>query len=104
MGEYRFLPVEGFTGELRRVTGAHPHQVVEGQDQRIAHGCRQVLWFSVLVSKASNLPAIQTALKKAGARESQVVEMSQGNKQSRFVAWTFHDKDQQQVWREKNWK
>ena len=59
---------------------------------------------SVLVSKASNLPAIQTALKKAGVRESQVVDMSQGNKQSRFVAWTFHDKEQQQLWREKNWK
>ena len=65
---------------------------------------RQVLWFSVLVSKASNLPAIQTALKKAGVRESQVVDMSQGNKQSRFVAWTFHDKEQQLLWREKNWK
>jgi len=33
-----------------------------------------------------------------------VVDMSQGNKQSRFVAWTFHDKEQQQLWREKNWK
>ncbi|MNC75565.1 Ribosomal RNA large subunit methyltransferase F [compost metagenome] len=62
---------------------------------------QQVLWFSTLVSKASNLPAIQTALKKAGALQSQVVEMSQGQKQSRFVAWTFHTQEQQQAWRER---
>ncbi|MNJ02612.1 Ribosomal RNA large subunit methyltransferase F [compost metagenome] len=55
------------------------------------------------MSKASNLPAIQTALKKAGAQESQVVEMSQGQKQSRFVAWTFQSKVQQQAWRQARW-
>jgi 23S rRNA (adenine1618-N6)-methyltransferase len=64
---------------------------------------QQVLWFSTLVSKASNLPAIHTALKKAGVLESQVVEMSQGQKQSRFVAWTFQSKAQQQAWRLARW-
>lgn len=64
---------------------------------------QQVLWFSTLVSKASNLPLIQSALKKAGALESQVVEMGQGQKQSRFVAWTFQDKAQQEAWRAR-WK
>ncbi|NWA03239.1 23S rRNA (adenine(1618)-N(6))-methyltransferase RlmF [Pseudomonas gingeri] len=63
----------------------------------------QVLWFSTLVSKASNLPAIEAALKKAGALESRVVEMSQGQKQSRFVAWTFHSKAQQQAWAQQHW-
>ncbi|MDC3742384.1 23S rRNA (adenine(1618)-N(6))-methyltransferase RlmF [Pseudomonas syringae pv. syringae] len=54
----------------------------------------QVAWFSTLVSKASNLPPIQSALKKAGVLEVKVVEMGQGQKQSRFVAWTFLDKAQ----------
>jgi 23S rRNA (adenine1618-N6)-methyltransferase len=63
----------------------------------------KVLWFSTLVSKASNLPAIETALKKAGVLESQVVEMSQGQKQSRFVAWTFQTKSEQQIWRRERW-
>jgi len=63
----------------------------------------QVLWFSTLVSKASNLPMIESALKKAGVVESRVVEMSQGQKQSRFVAWTFHDKTKQQAWRTARW-
>ncbi|SEK20279.1 23S rRNA m(6)A-1618 methyltransferase [Pseudomonas agarici] len=63
----------------------------------------QVLWFSTLVSKASNLPAIDVALKKVGAVESKVVEMSQGQKQSRFIAWTFHNKAQQQAWARQHW-
>jgi len=53
------------------------------------------------VSKASNLPAIETALRKAGVLQSQVVEMSQGQKQSRFVAWTFQTPSEQQVWRQR---
>ncbi|RMQ96320.1 Ribosomal RNA large subunit methyltransferase F [Pseudomonas savastanoi pv. glycinea] len=64
---------------------------------------KQVLWFSTLVSKASNLPMIQSTLKKVGVFESQVVEMGQGQKQSRFVAWTFHDKARQEVWRQERW-
>ena len=68
-----------------------------------AHFAHKVLWFSTLVSKASNLPAIETALKKAGVLESQVVEMSQGQKQSRFVAWTFQTKSEQQIWRRERW-
>jgi 23S rRNA (adenine1618-N6)-methyltransferase len=64
---------------------------------------RQVLWFSTLVSKASNLPMIQSTLKKVGVFESRVVEMGQGQKQSRFVAWTFHDKEKQETWRRERW-
>ncbi|MGJ7513334.1 23S rRNA (adenine(1618)-N(6))-methyltransferase RlmF [Pseudomonas baetica] len=79
-------------GEIRFVTQLISESAQVGQ---------QVLWFSTLVSKASNLPAIQSALKKAGALESQVVEMSQGQKQSRFVAWTFQTEAQQLTWRER---
>ncbi len=63
----------------------------------------QVLWFSTLVSKASNLPLIQSTLKKVGVFESRIVEMGQGQKQSRFVAWTFHDKALQEAWRQARW-
>ncbi|MBC9251930.1 23S rRNA (adenine(1618)-N(6))-methyltransferase [Pseudomonas alcaligenes] len=58
----------------------------------------QVLWFSSLVSKASNLPTLQAALAKAGALEVRCVEMAQGNKQSRFVAWTFHEVAARRAW------
>ena len=50
---------------------------------------QQVRWFSSLVSKAGNLDDFRRALKKAGAITIRTVDMAQGQKQSRFVAWTF---------------
>ncbi len=58
----------------------------------------QVLWFSSLVSKAGNVPDIYKQLKKVGALDVVTVPMAQGNKQSRFVAWSFLDADQRSVW------
>jgi len=58
----------------------------------------QVLWFSSLVSKAGNVPDIIKQLKKAGAVEVRTVPMAQGNKQSRFVAWSFLDGAQRSAW------
>jgi 23S rRNA (adenine1618-N6)-methyltransferase len=49
----------------------------------------QCRWFTTLVSKASNLPKIERALKSIGAKKVKIVEMSQGQKQSRFVAWSY---------------
>ncbi|WP_047514776.1 23S rRNA (adenine(1618)-N(6))-methyltransferase RlmF [Methylophilus sp. Q8] len=50
---------------------------------------KQCLWFTTLVSKASNLPLVYRELKKVQAVTVKTVEMAQGQKQSRFVAWTF---------------
>lgn len=66
----------------------------------VAH---QVLWFSTLVSKASNLHGVLSALRKANAFEVKTVEMSQGQKKSRFVAWTFLNKAEQEAWRNERW-
>lgn len=49
----------------------------------------QVGWFTSLVSKAATLPSVEKALAKAGVRERRTVEMSQGQKKSRLVAWSF---------------
>ncbi|MFM9757743.1 23S rRNA (adenine(1618)-N(6))-methyltransferase RlmF [Aeromonas dhakensis] len=51
----------------------------------------QCLWFSSLVSKKENLPAAKKALTRVGARQVRVIEMAQGNKVSRVLAWTFFD-------------
>ena len=63
----------------------------------------QVLWFSTLVSKVGNLADIYKQLNKLGACEVKTVEMAQGNKQSRFIAWTFKDPAQRQQWRSARW-
>jgi 23S rRNA (adenine1618-N6)-methyltransferase len=58
----------------------------------------QVRWFSSLVSKSASLPAVQKALRRAGALEVRVVPMAQGQKQSRFVAWTFLAAGARKAW------
>jgi 23S rRNA (adenine1618-N6)-methyltransferase len=49
----------------------------------------QCRWYTTLVSKASNLPKIERSLKAIEAKKIKIVEMSQGQKQSRFVAWSY---------------
>lgn len=49
----------------------------------------QCLWFTTLISKATTLPSVYRALKKVNALEVKTIEMAQGQKQSRLVAWTF---------------
>lgn len=63
----------------------------------------QCFWFTTLVSKKDNLPEIYKALKQAGAADVRTIDMAQGQKITRVVAWTFLDKQQQQAWREQRW-
>jgi 23S rRNA (adenine1618-N6)-methyltransferase len=49
----------------------------------------QVRWFSSLVSSAESLPVLQSTLRRAGAKRVRTVPMAQGQKRSRFVAWSF---------------
>jgi 23S rRNA (adenine1618-N6)-methyltransferase len=50
---------------------------------------KQVLWFTCLVSKKDHLSTIKLSLKKANATKVSVVKMAQGQKTSRFIAWSF---------------
>tara|TARA_R110002050_G_scaffold221792_2_gene357666 strand:+ start:34656 stop:35639 length:984 start_codon:yes stop_codon:yes gene_type:complete len=63
----------------------------------------QVYWFTSLVSKHSHLRAIHKLLREAKAVKVQTIEMGQGNKSSRIIAWTFLDKRAQQEWRGERW-
>ena len=64
---------------------------------------QQVLWFSSLVSKQENVPALQQQLNKLGAQH-QLLEMQQGNKQSRLLAWSFMNPTQRQLWADYRWR
>ena len=57
----------------------------------------QCLWFSSLVSKKDNLVPLERILKKARVADFEVVEMAQGQKTSRFVAWTYVRKDRRSL-------
>ena len=60
-------------------------------------------WFTTLVSKSASLPGIYVALKQAGIQQHKTIAMSQGQKQSRLVAWTFLNPAQQAAWRKLRW-
>jgi len=50
-----------------------------------------ILWFTTLVSKKDNLSKIYQELDKVNPLEVKTVDMIQGNKISRFVAWRFKE-------------
>ena len=62
------------------------------------------LWFTTLISKSASLPAVYRALKQAGVQDQRTIEMAQGQKKSRIVAWTFLDESQRRDWRVTRWK
>lgn len=64
----------------------------------------QVFWFTSLVSKSENLKPLQHQLEKSGALSQKIIEMAQGNKKSRFIAWTFLNEKQRKTWSEHRWK
>ena len=59
------------------------------------------LWFSSLISKESNLPGVHAALKDAKVYDVKTIDMAQGHKKSRVVAWTFLGKREQEAWHQK---
>lgn len=50
---------------------------------------KSVFWFSTLVSKKDHLNAIYRALKAVRVKEVKTLQMENGNKLARAVAWTF---------------
>lgn len=58
----------------------------------------QVLWFSTLVSKKENVRWICKNLEKVAVNKIQILEMSQGQKKSRVVAWSFKSESQRKAW------
>lgn len=58
----------------------------------------QCLWFTTLVSKQSHLKSLFKTLNKVNAAQIRIIKMTQGQKTSRILAWSFLTKNQQQDW------
>ena len=65
---------------------------------------RQCRWFTTLVSQQATLPGLYAALRRVAATEVRTVAMAQGQKVSRFVAWSFLPPAQQAAWRVARWQ
>jgi 23S rRNA (adenine1618-N6)-methyltransferase len=57
-----------------------------------------ICWFSSLVARSAHLPALQRQLRRLGACEVREVPMAQGNKRSRFLAWSFLEAGERAGW------
>tara|TARA_R110002096_G_scaffold326134_1_gene520020 strand:- start:3329 stop:4309 length:981 start_codon:yes stop_codon:yes gene_type:complete len=68
------------------------------ESKEFAQSC---LWFTTLISKHENLDAAYSALDEVGAVSDKTMPMGQGHKVSRILAWTFHNDEQQKLWKEK---
>ena len=64
----------------------------------------RVHWFSTLIAKSEHLAAVRRQLQQVAAQQVREIAMAQGNKQSRFVAWTFLDAQQREAWRTLRWR
>jgi 23S rRNA (adenine1618-N6)-methyltransferase len=71
------------------------------ESKKFANNC---FWFSTLISKQTNLKSVYNALENESAVEVKTIEMGQGNKSSRIVAWTFLSLEEQKNWRDSKWK
>ncbi|WP_294304204.1 23S rRNA (adenine(1618)-N(6))-methyltransferase RlmF [uncultured Chryseobacterium sp.] len=64
----------------------------------------QVLWFTCLVSKKDHLFKLTSLLKKVKAVEFRIIEMAQGQKISRMLAWTYVPQQKHKTWLNVNQK
>jgi len=58
----------------------------------------QVLWFTCLVSKKEHIRLLKLALKKKKCSNIKVIKMEQGQKISRFIAWSFLSENKINQW------
>lgn len=115
------------SGTLRKLKNISPNNTInpllnfggqngelwcEGGEERFVHNmiCQSkqfatsCFWFSSLISKESHLKNVYLTLKKAEALGVKTIEMGQGNKKSRIVAWTFLTQEQRLKWVMSRWK
>ncbi|MGB1296148.1 MAG: 23S rRNA (adenine(1618)-N(6))-methyltransferase RlmF [Flavobacteriales bacterium] len=75
------------------------NMIAESEKQQI-----RVMWFTTLVSRKEVLEKLERKIKaNKKIQDYRVVTMTQGQKQSRMLAWTFQTKKQMEIWK-KDWK
>jgi 23S rRNA (adenine1618-N6)-methyltransferase len=57
------------------------------------------LWYTTLVSKQAHLNSLYKTLNKVNAANITIIDMAQGQKTSRILAWTFLTEKQQKEWK-----
>lgn len=82
---------------VRNFAGTHKELWYKGGEKAFIHNYlyesslfkKHCIWFTTLVSKKDLVKGMHVSLKKLGATDIKTINMGQGNKLSRIVAWTF---------------
>ncbi len=97
---------------VRNFSGVHTELWCEGGERQFISNMitesvayqNQCLWFTSMLSKSENIHALADKIDSVNAYEARIIEMSQGNKISRIIAWTFLDEKQQAEWQNRRWE
>lgn len=115
---------EATAGTLKKLNNLSNHKVTEatlnfgGQNRELwCHGgegkfvsdmilqskefAKSCLWFTTLISNQAHLKSAYNQLEKIEAVDVKTIEMGQGNKTSRILAWSFHTPEGQNQWMDK---
>jgi len=94
------------TNPVRNFSGTANELWYEGGEKAFLHNYlyesslfkTNCFWYTSLVSNKDLVKSMQKSLNKLGATQVKVINMQQGNKVSRVVAWTFLTIEQQKQW------
>mmetsp|Transcript_28023 Transcript_28023/g.26878 ORF Transcript_28023/g.26878 Transcript_28023/m.26878 type:complete len:356 (-) Transcript_28023:207-1274(-) len=97
------VPTLNFGGQGTELVYAHGGEMgfLRKMIRQSAHDSIRVnvMWFTTLISKNSNLDETYRLLEEAkGLVEHKTVEMQHGQKKSRIVAWTFMESNERAQW------
>jgi 23S rRNA (adenine1618-N6)-methyltransferase len=103
-GAGRTRPARNFGGQARELwCRGGEVAFVRQMIHESAEFATSVYWFSSLIARGGHLASLKQHLGKVGALDVRTVAMGQGQKQSRFLAWSFLHADQRAAWRQERW-
>ncbi|AZG71539.1 23S rRNA (adenine(1618)-N(6))-methyltransferase RlmF [Shewanella livingstonensis] len=99
LAESHIKPTLNFGGQKAELwCDGGEHQFLANMIKQSRDYASQVLWFTSLVSKSENLKHCYQLLKQVNAIEVKTIEMTQGNKATRILAWSFLTPALRQQW------
>jgi 23S rRNA (adenine1618-N6)-methyltransferase len=78
-------------------------QFIQNMMLESADYAKNCFWFTTLVSQKDHLIPLQKTLEALPIKQQKTIEWINGNKQTRFLAWTFLTPQQQKEWKLARW-
>ncbi|WP_299115916.1 23S rRNA (adenine(1618)-N(6))-methyltransferase RlmF [uncultured Winogradskyella sp.] len=103
-GKTKGKPTLNFGGQHNELwTKGGEARFVKDMIYESRHFGKQCLWFTSLISKEATLKPTYKVLQKVKTKNVKTIDMGQGQKVSRFIAWTFLTEQEQNDWVKQRW-